>query len=599
MKKWLLEKRWRILLAGFLTVALPLVGITIYVYLQVISQFKQLGLEENKAFFNLAAYHLEERIDNDITAGMIFAARPQIVEALNRGDNEAARTYLRDLLQNLTTMERAAITLPDAVMFAEYPENREVQGFDFSFRDWYRGVSKNWAPYVSDFFLMEAQSRRYLFVIAVPIRGQSGKISGVLVLQPKEDYLKNVLSPMHIGRSFIYAVDRHGNLIYHPEYSLDRIVDFSKIPAVEKVKRGITGIVQGLDPKHDEPVVLTFRPMKWGWGLVMQRPVKEVFHRAREIAIGLVLLAATFLVLGGIVAYKGAELLFSSHRLSLELMEKEIYEREMKEKLKTELDDHMRTGRKLQETMAELARSNRELEEYAYVASHDLQEPLRHITSFISLLKKRRGGSLDREEEKYFNYIVDGAERMQKLINDLLAYSRLGTRGKPFLRTDCNEVLNRVLGDLERTIRGSSAVVTHDPLPVLMADELQLGQVFQNLIGNAVKFCSDRRPLIHISAKRGDGEWFFSVSDNGIGIKEDFFDRIFVMFQRLHTRTDYPGTGIGLAVCKKIIERHGGRIWAESEVGKGSTFFFTIPDRKGDEEIQTAGKASGEDSPAL
>jgi len=583
LKKWLLEKRWRILLAGFLTVALPLVGITIYVYLQVISQFKQLGLEENRAFFNLAAYHLEEKINNDISAGTIFAARPQVIEALEKGDRKTVRTDLRDLLQNLGTIERAAVTLPTAVMFSEYPENPEAAGIDFSFRDWYQGVSKKWVPYVSDFFLRETYPRRYLFVIAVPIRDQSGKAAGMLVLQPKEDYLKDVLGPMRIGKSFIYAVDRRGNLIYHPEYRLDSIVDFSRVPAVDKVRRGLTGTEQGLDPANNEPVISTFHFMKWGWGLVMQRPVKEAFHRSREIAVGLVLLSTTFLVLGGIAAYQGAGLLFSSHRLSLELREREIYEREMKEKLRTELDEHLRTGRKLAATMAELERSNKELEQYAYVASHDLQEPLRKIASFISLLEKRYKDSFDQEGKKYLQYVVDGAKRMQMLINDLLAYSRLGTAGKPFLQTDCNKVLDRVLSDLDKPIKSRSAVVTHDELPTLIADELQLGQVFQNLIGNAVKFCNDSKPRIHISAERGGDGWLFSVSDNGLGINEEFFDRIFVMFQRLHTQAEYPGTGIGLAVCKKIIERHGGRIWAESEVGRGSTFFFTIPDRKAGE----------------
>ncbi len=580
MKQWLLEKRWRILLAGFLTVAFPLVCLTIYVYLQVISQFKQIAVEENQAFFNLAVYHVEEKIDDDISSGTIFAARPELIKALEKGDRNSVGVHLRGLLENLTTIERAAVTLPKGAMFAQYPENPDAIGIDFSSRGWYRGVSKKLVPYVSDFFLREAFPRRYLFVIAVPIKDQSGKVAGVLVLQPKEDYLKNVLSPMHVGRSFIYAVDRHGNLIYHPDYRLDRIVDFSKIPAVDKVKRGLTGTQEGLDPVHNEPIISTFRPMKWGWGLVMQRPAKEVFQRAREIALGLVILAAAFLVLGGLAAYKGAGLLFSSHRLSLELREKEIYEREMKEKLGTELNEHLRTGRKLADTMAELERSNKELEQFAYVASHDLQAPLRRITSFIQLLEERYKDGLDQEAKKYLHYVVDGAKRMQALINDLLAYSRLGTRGKPFLRTDCNKVLDRVLADLDKPIKSCGAVVTYDALPTVMADEAQLGQVFQNLIENAVKFCRNIQPRIHISAKRGDDGWLFSVSDNGIGVAEEFFDRIFVMFQRLHTQEEYPGTGIGLAVCKKIVERHGGRIWAESETGKGSTFYFTIPERQ-------------------
>ncbi|MFI5296318.1 MAG: ATP-binding protein [Thermodesulfovibrionales bacterium] len=585
MKQWLLEKRWRILLAGFLTVSLPLVGLTIYVYLQVISQFKQIAVEETRTFFDLAVYHVKEKIDDDISSGRIFAAGPELIKALDKGDRNSARADLKGLLENMSTIERAAITLEDGVMFAEYPENPDAVGIDFSFRDWYRGVSKKWVPYVSDFFLRETYPRRYLFVIAVPIRNQSGKVAGVLVLQPKEDYLKDVLSPMRIGRSFIYVVDRHGNLIYHPEYRLDRIVDFSKIPAVDKVKSGLTGTEEGFDRVHNEPIISTFQPMKWGWGLVMQRPVTEVFHRSREIAAGLILLVTAFLALSGLAAYKGAGLLFSSHRLSLELREKEIYEREMKENLRNELDEHLRTGRKLAETMSALERSNKELEQYAYVASHDLQAPLRRITSFIQLLEERYKGSFDQEAAKYLHHVVDGAKKMQTLINDLLAYSRLGTMGKPFLQTDCNKVLDRVLADLDKPIKSCGAVVTYDALPTVTTDELQLGQVFQNLIGNAVKFCRYTQPRIHVSAKRGDDGWLFSVSDNGIGIEKEFFDRIFVMFQRLHTQAEYPGTGIGLAVCKKIVERHGGRIWAESEVGKGSTFYFTISDRQAGEGV--------------
>ena len=331
-------------------------------------------------------------------------------------------------------MERAAITLPDAIMFAEYPENSEATGVDFSFRDWYRGVSKKWDPYVSDFFLRESYPRRYLFVIAVPVRSRSGKVAGVLVLQPKEDYLKNVLSPMRIGRSFIYAVDRHGNLIYHPEYRLDRIVDFSKIPAVDKVKRGLTGTEQGLDPVHNEPVISTFRPMKWGWGLVMQRPVKEVFHRSREIAARSC--SPCSHLPGPRRASSPIKVQVSFFRATdshWSFGRRRSYEREMKEKLRTELDEHLRTGQKLAETMAELERSNKELEQYAYVASHDLQAPLRKITSFIGLLEKRYEDSFDQEGVKYLHYVVDGAKRMQTLINDLLAYSRLGTQGKPFL----------------------------------------------------------------------------------------------------------------------------------------------------------------------
>ncbi len=232
---------------------------------------------------------------------------------------------------------------------------------------------------------------------------------------------------------------------------------------------------------------------------------------------------------------------------------------------------------KLQQTMQDLARSNAELEQFAYVASHDLQEPLRMVTSFVQLLARRLEGKLDADSSEYIAYVVDGASRMQMLINDLLAFSRVGTRGSPFEVTDCEAALHGALTNVQLTIEDHDVVLTHDPLPTVMADGMQLVQLFQNLISNAIKFHGEERPRIHISAKQEGHEWGLSVRDNGIGIDPEYHERIFLIFQRLHGRAEYAGTGIGLAMCKRIVERHGGRIWVQSELGKGSTFYFTIP----------------------
>lgn len=233
--------------------------------------------------------------------------------------------------------------------------------------------------------------------------------------------------------------------------------------------------------------------------------------------------------------------------------------------------------RDLEERGRDLARSNADLEQFAYVASHDLQEPLRMVANFTQLLADRYRDQVGTDGAEFIAYAVDGARRMQRLIQDLLAYSRVGTRGKSLEPTDCNEVLGEVVSNLQAAIQESGALIVHDTLPTVRADASQLAQVFQNLLGNAIKFRGEASPSIHVSAARQGTHWLFSVRDTGIGLDPAFADRIFIIFQRLHGRGEYPGTGIGLAVCKKIVERHRGRIWVESEPGKGATFFFTIP----------------------
>ena len=235
---------------------------------------------------------------------------------------------------------------------------------------------------------------------------------------------------------------------------------------------------------------------------------------------------------------------------------------------------------KLQETIHELERSNQELEQFAYVSSHDLQEPLRTIASFTQLLERRYKGKLDPDADEFMDYIVDAAVRMKQQIQDLLEYSRITTAGGEFGQVSVDSILNQAIANLKSAIDKNNAEITYDSLPDVIADGDQLRRVFQNIIGNAIKYRKlDEPPKINISYQidEQNNEYVFSISDNGIGIEEQYLDRIFKIFQRLHTIEDYKGTGIGLAVVKRVIERHGGRIWAESEPGKGSTFCFTIP----------------------
>ena len=223
---------------------------------------------------------------------------------------------------------------------------------------------------------------------------------------------------------------------------------------------------------------------------------------------------------------------------------------------------------------------NAELEQFAYVASHDLQEPLRMMVSYTSLLEKRYKDKLDSDANDFISFIVDGAKRMQQLINDLLAFSQTGVGSKPFKNIDMQSVLKIAKLNLRMAIKESKAKITWEPLPVIKADQMQMVQIFQNLIDNAIKFRGKEPPIIHISAKQEESEWIFWVKDNGIGIDPKYSDRIFLIFQRLQNRDEYPGTGIGLAIVKRIAESYGGRAWIESELQKGSTFYFTIPKKR-------------------
>ena len=244
-----------------------------------------------------------------------------------------------------------------------------------------------------------------------------------------------------------------------------------------------------------------------------------------------------------------------------------------------DISDRKRSEQALARQAEDLARSNVELERFAYVASHDLQEPMRTVRSFAQLLQRRCAAQLTGDALEYLQFITNGVQRMQTLINDLLAYSRVTSQGGAFGPADCAQILAMVLESLQATIQAQAADVTVEmPMPVVVGDATQLGQVFQNLIANAIKFRHpDRPPRVRVAAVESQTEWEFAVRDNGIGIAAEYFERIFIIFQRLHTIEEYGGTGIGLAICKKIVERHGGRIWVASEVGEGATFHFTIP----------------------
>lgn len=294
---------------------------------------------------------------------------------------------------------------------------------------------------------------------------------------------------------------------------------------------------------------------------------------------------AALLFMGAFIASYTGTLLKESREKLIRQNAELIQAKEAAEKARDELEQRVKertselviANEQLHQKTGDLVRSNKELEQFAYVASHDLREPLRMVTCYVQLLSERYKDRLDQDANVFINFATDGASRMYQLINDLLDYSRVGTRGNPFELVDCEQVFDKSINNLKMVVEESGAEVTHDPLPKTVADFSQLEQLFQNLIGNGIKFHREESPRVHVSAMSNANHWVFSVRDNGIGVDPAYKDRIFVIFQRLHASDKYPGTGIGLAICKKIVERHGGSIWVESEPGKGATFFFTLP----------------------
>ena len=316
-------------------------------------------------------------------------------------------------------------------------------------------------------------------------------------------------------------------------------------------------------------------PIAWSSADIMDSGVKVGQIRIGRSMAPLLLRTAA---IGLFAALLGVATFFVLRVLPLRALRRARAENDnLIEELKLRESELTRANQGLRQREADLTTSNAELEQFAYVASHDLQEPLRMITSYTTLLAKRYKGKLDQDAEEFIGFAVDGAKRMQGLIQDLLTYSRVGSKAKEFTTVDCESVLSTALNSLALAIAESGAQIEHDPLPKVRGDAGQLGQLFQNLLGNAIKYRNGKAPEVHVSCARQAEQWVFSVTDNGIGIDPQYAEKVFAIFQRLHTRDEYEGSGIGLAVCKKIVERHGGKIWLESELGKGATFFFTVP----------------------
>ncbi len=447
-----------------------------------------------------------------------------------------------------------------------------------------------------------------LVTMAVPIRNNEDIVDGALMTKVNLEFLWFVVSKTEVGaRGYAYIVDDRRFLVAQKGGSPASpiLADMSEYPYIQELTLATTPPLMTYQGLHGETVLGSASLIESVfWRVVVELPVDEAYAPLKRMLLVMVgaLFFTALAAVGLSVFFSGQfvrplkKLTSAAEQIQADNLNVSVtitgrHElgmlaatfntmttrlRELIGGLERKVTELKQAEQELKKLTEELQRSNQELEQFAYVASHDLQEPLRMVASYTKLLEKRYKEQLDEKADTYIHYAVDGATRMQDLINDLLAYSRVNTRTEQARSVESQEILNNVLTNLKVTIQESGALVTHDELPEVSVDAAQFARVFQNLIGNAIKFRGETPPRIHVSAQSTGDEWLFSVQDNGIGIDPKHQERIFTIFQRLYARNEYPGTGIGLAICKRIINRHGGKIRVESEPGKGAVFYFTL-----------------------
>lgn len=434
---------------------------------------------------------------------------------------------------------------------------------------WFESVRRTGHVYFGDSQPSPESGGAMAVSFAAPIHGSHGEFRGVVASLVPLDNLRTIIDKetgVQFGREphEWLMVDPQGRIISDKNQTDSTQTNLLTlhVPSVVRAAtdRQKPGYVEELDARRQVPVVTGYARTRgyqtfpgFDWTILMRVDHDRIYapiNRLVTMVGGIGLLVLTPLT--GFGVWASWKLIQEDRAL-------------------------IRTSQALEQSVVELTRSNADLQQFAYVASHDLQEPLRMVASYTQLLAKRYKGRLDPDADEFITFAVDGATRMQQLIKDLLAYSRVTTQRAPSEPIECAPALALALNNLHMAIERHQAVVTHGPLPSVIGDGMQLAQLFQNLISNAIKFHGDQPPRVHLSATQQENEWVFAVRDNGIGIDPQYADRIFVIFQRLHTPAEYPGTGIGLALCKKIVERHGGRIWVDSHPGQGAMFYFTLP----------------------
>jgi signal transduction histidine kinase len=512
----------------------------------------------------LAAITLAEKLDRVVDLGVSLATRVRFRDLVTEGKWTEAVKIMASVPKDFPAIDRIFLSDLGGRLMADVPEVPALHGRDFSFRDWYKGVSAGWKPYVSQVYKRAAAPQIEVVAVAIPIKSQAGDVVGVLVLQVKLESFFAWLKEIDFGpRGQLYVVDRTGTLAFYPDLPpQSEPLSLAGFPLVQKVLAGGRGVEIAKDPLNGADNVVAYEPLpKYGWGVVAEQPVEAAFA-SRDAQLHRILIAYGMIAIFSLIAmYLGVRIIGQQRRAA------------------EEADAKAELERRVAERTAELQHSNQELESFSYSVSHDLRTPLRAIDGFAAILDEDHREAIGAMGRQHLATIRKNTQRMARLIDDLLDFARLGRTPIATRTIDMEALVRDVIRDLRGLLADADkAEIDLQALPAAEGDATLLRQVWVNLLSNALKFSTGQdHPRIEVGGESAGNECAYYVRDNGVGFDMNYDDKLFGVFQRLHAVDEFPGSGVGLAIVKRIVARHGGSVSAESVVGAGATFRFTLP----------------------
>ena len=552
-------RNWLFQVAIFSFIVSPVLFIAIFSYTKTHRELTEFTLSRRESIAYLAATTLKHQFDRLTDLGTSLATRVRFRQLVSEGKWEEAIQILKGVSKDFPFIDRLFLADPSCTLMADIPPVLEVRGRNFSFRDWYRGVSAKWEPYISEVYKRAAAPQNNVVAVAAPIKSEAQKVVGILVLQVQLDTFLEWSRGIEVGSGgFVYFVDKMGRVAAHPRYSPQgEIVDFSTVPSVQKALRGERGVGVLLNPIEKEERVVAFAQVpKYGWGVMAVQPTRIAFG-SRDSNLRFLSTVYGFIVLLTCV------LAYVILRTFAAVKQREEQIKQLNEELK--------------QRAAELEVTNKELEAFSYSVSHDLRAPLRATDGFSLALLEDYADKLDSQGKDYLNRVRESSQHMAQLIDDMLNLSRV-TRSEMRLETvNLSSLAQTIAVKLKQSEPQRQVEFAIAEGLFAKGDEPLLRVALENLLGNAWKF-TGKHPgaRIEFGTEQMDGRQVYYVRDDGVGFDMAYADKLFGAFQRLHGRTEFPGTGIGLATVQRIIHRHGGRVWAKGRKGQGATFYFTI-----------------------